>query len=395
MSTEVKNYEFKGAIKSTSMALIGVGLLSVLVSFSINPVVAWVDYLVNTLYFVTVALSGVFFLAVTGVLQASWLTPYKRIPEAMTKFLPIGFVLMLVTFFGLHTIYEWTHTDVVMNDPILREKTAWLNVGGFMFRMVLIFGIWMFLAWKLRSLSGEQDSSSSDELSKRIVKFSAIALILFGLSISVAGFDWIMSIEPHWFSTIFGVYTFAGTFVSGIAFTTIAVVTLKEAGYLEGIVNENHYHDLGKWMFGFSVFWAYIWISQYLLIWYANIPEETEYYVLRSHHGWNVFFFVNLIINFVLPFFLLMTRESKRTGSRLKLVAGILLVGHFIDLYLMVAPMVFHHHDAHISGYGILQVFQWLGFAGLFLYVFGTSLAKRNLVSKNDPNLDEGIHLHQ
>jgi hypothetical protein len=395
VSTEVKNYEFKGAIKSTSMALIGVGLLSVLVSFSINPVVAWVDYLVNTLYFVTVALSGVFFLAVTGVLQASWLTPYKRIPEAMTKFLPIGFVLMLVTFFGLHTIYEWTHTDVVMNDPILREKTAWLNVGGFMFRMVLIFGIWMFLAWKLRSLSGEQDSSSSDELSKRIVKFSAIALILFGLSISVAGFDWIMSIEPHWFSTIFGVYTFAGTFVSGIAFTTIAVVTLKEAGYLEGIVNENHYHDLGKWMFGFSTFWAYIWVSQYLLIWYANIPEETEYYVLRSHHGWNVFFFVNLLINWVLPFFLLMTREAKRTPSRLKLVAGILLVGHFIDLYLMVAPMVFHHHNAHISGYGILQVFQWLGFAGLFLYVFGTSLAKRNLVSKNDPNLDEGIHLHQ
>ena len=395
MSTEVKNYEFKGAIKSTSMALIGVGLLSILVSFFINPVVAWVDYLVNTLYFVTVALSGVFFLAVTGVLQASWLTPYKRIPEAMTKFLPIGFVLMLVTFFGLHTIYEWTHTDVVMNDPILREKTAWLNVGGFMFRMVLIFGIWMFLAWKLRSLSGEQDSSSSDELSKRIVKFSAIALILFGLSISVAGFDWIMSIEPHWFSTIFGVYTFAGTFVSGIAFTTIAVVTLKEAGYLEGIVNENHYHDLGKWMFGFSTFWAYIWVSQYLLIWYANIPEETEYYVLRSHHGWNVFFFVNLVINWVLPFFLLMTREAKRTPSRLKLVAGILLVGHFIDLYLMVAPMVFHHHNAHISGYGILQVFQWLGFAGLFLYVFGTSLAKRNLVSKNDPNLDEGIHLHQ
>lgn len=395
MITEVKNYEFKGGIKSTSLALIAVGVLSILVSFSINPVVAWVDYLVNTLYFVTVALSGVFFLAVTGVLQASWLTPYKRIPEAMTKFLPFGFILMLVTFFGMHTIYEWTHQDVVANDPILSQKTAWLNVGGFMFRMVLIFAIWMFLAWKFRSLSGEQDASPSDELSKKIVRFSAVGLILFGLSISVAGFDWIMSIEPHWFSTIFGVYTFAGTFVSGIAFTTIAVISLKEAGYLEGIVNENHYHDLGKWMFGFSTFWAYIWISQYLLIWYANIPEETEYFVLRSHHGWNFFFFANLVINWVLPFFLLMTRESKRTGSRLKLVAGILLVGHFLDLYLMVAPMVFHHHNAHLSGYGILQVLQWLGFAGLFLYVFGSSLAKRNLISAKDPNLDEGIHLHQ
>jgi hypothetical protein len=395
VSTEVKNYEFKGGIKSTSMALIAVGIISVLVSFSINPVVGWVDYLVNTIYFVTVAASGIFFLAVTGVLQASWMTPYKRIPEAMTKFLPVGLVLMLVTYFGLHTIYEWTHTDVVMNDPILKEKVAWLNTGGFMFRMVLIFVIWIFLASKFRSLSAEQDNGANENLTFRTVRFSAIGLILFSLSICVAAFDWMMSIEPHWFSTIYGVYAFAGTFVSGIAFTTIAVIKLREWGYLHGVVTEDHLHDLGKWMFGFSIFWAYIWLSQYLLIWYANIPEETEYYVLRSHHGWSFWFYANLVINWVAPFFLLMTRGAKRNPSRLKLVAMILLVGHLLDLYIMVAPMVFHHHDTHISGYGILQILQWLGFAGLFIFVVGNALAKNKLVSENDPNYAEGVHLHQ
>lgn len=395
MSTEVKNFEFKGGVKSTSAALAAVGLVALLVSFWLNPVVGWVDYLVNSIYLVTVAVSGIFMLSVTGVIQASWLTPYKRVTEAMTKFLPFGFALMLISLFGMHTIYEWTHTEVVMNDPILREKVAWLNTPGFIFRMVVIFGIWLFVSWKFRSMSKAQDEKASDDYSFRTVRFSAIGLILFSLSICVAAFDWIMSIEPHWFSTIFGVYAFAGTFVSGVAFTTLAVIKLKEWGYLKGVVTEDHYHDLGKWMFGFSIFWAYIWISQYLLIWYANIPEETEYYVLRSHHGWNVVFFANLFINWLLPFFLLMTRAAKRNPARLKLVAMIVLFGHLVDLYLMVAPMVFHHNNAHISGFGILQLLQWLGFGGLFVYVVGSALAKNSLVVKNDPTLDEGIHLHQ
>lgn len=395
MSTEVKNFEFKGGVKSTSAALAAVGLVALLVSFWLNPVVGWVDYLVNSIYFVTVAVSGIFMLSVTGVIQASWLTPYKRIPEAMTKFLPVGFALMLISLLGMHTIYEWTHTEVVMNDPILKEKVAWLNTPAFIARMIIIFGIWLFVSWKFRSLSKTQDEKPCESYSFRTVRFSAIGLILFSLSICVAAFDWIMSIEPHWFSTIFGVYAFAGTFVSGIAFTTLAVIKLKEWGYLKGVITENHYHDLGKWMFGFSIFWAYIWISQYLLIWYANIPEETEYYVLRSHHGWNAIFFANLAINWLLPFFLLMTRESKRNPARLKLVAMIVLFGHLVDLYLMVAPMVFHHNNAHISGFGILQLLEFVGFGGLFVYVVASSLSKMSLVPQNDPTLDEGVHLHQ
>lgn len=392
---ETKKFEFKGGMKAGSLAFILVGIIATIVSFMMNPTVAWVDYLVNSLYFVTVSVSGIFFLSITGVLQASWLAPYKRVPEAMIQFLPIAFLLMLATYFGLHTIYEWTHTELVANDPILSQKTAWLNVGGFMMRMVIIFAIWMFLAWKLRSLSNANNGSNTEEVAKKTVGFSAVSLILFSFSICFAAFDWIMSIEPHWFSTIFGVYVFAGSFVSGISFVTIAVIKLRDWGYFKNIINENHLHDLGKWMFGMSTFWAYIWLSQYLLIWYANIPEETEYYVLRSHHGWGTWFWFNLIINWTLPFFLLMTRESKRNTKRLLIVAVMLLAGHFLDLYLMVAPMIFHHNDAHITGYGALQVLQWLGFAGLFLFVVARSFSKREIVANHDPNLMEGIHLHQ
>lgn len=393
MNIEIKDFEFGDGVKKTSLALTAVGVLAILGSFSINKTVGWVDFLVNNLYFVTMAVSGLFFLAVTGVLQASWLTPYKRIPEAMTKFLPIGFILMLSTYFGLHTIYEWTHHDVVMNDPILREKIAWLNEAGFMSRMIIIFFAWIFAAKRLLGLSRAQDEGL--EVNHKIVASSALSIVVFALAICVAAFDWVMSVEPHWFSTIFGVYIFAGSFVSGITFIALSVIKLKEWGYLEGVVNENHYHDLAKWMFGFSVFWAYIWLSQYLLIWYANVPEETEYYVLRHHH-WNKVFFLNLILNFVVPFFGLMTRAAKRSTKRIKTIGLVLLIGHFIDMYLMVAPKVFEHHNIEsISGYGVLQLLQLLGYFGLFIFIVGKALSKNKLVSTGDPQLEEGIHLHQ
>ncbi len=394
MSLEVKNFEFQGSIKTISIVLAVVGVLALLGSFGLNKAVGWVDFLVSTVYFSMIAVSGIFFLSLGGVVQASWLTPYKRIPEAMTKFLPVTFVCMLVMYFGYHTLYEWTHTELVMNDPILREKVAWLNEPFFFIRTVIIFSLWILMAWALRSISKKMDTDGSEALSLKLQKYSAVFLIVFSLTISFAAFDWVMSIEPHWFSTIFGVYMFAGSFVSGIAFTTIAVIKLRDWGYLKGIISDDHLHDLGKWMFGMSVFWAYIWISQYLLIWYANIPEETEYYVLR-HDYWNAQFFINLIINFIVPFFVLMTREAKRNTKVLMTVACILLFGHFFDMYLMVAPKVFHHYHAHISGYGILQLLQFIGFFGLFVFVVGRALSKMNLVSKEDPTLEEGLHLHQ
>jgi hypothetical protein len=395
VSIESKNFEFGGGLKKTSIALMLIGVIAILASFSLNKTIAWVDFLVNNVYFVTVAVSGVFFLSVTGVLQASWLAPYKRIPEAMTKFLPYGFVLMLVTYFGLHDLYEWTHTDVVMNDPILIQKIAWLNTAGFMSRMVIIFMVWIFIGKRLLSLSKKQDEG--EDVADKLVATSAIGLVLFAFAICLASFDWLMSVEPHWFSTIYGIGVFAGSFVSGITFICLITIKLREMGYLEGVVNDNHFHDMGKWMFGFSVFWAYIWFSQFMLIWYANIPEETEYYVLRMDH-WGFVFWANFALSFVIPFFGLMTRAAKRSTKRLKIIGAVILLGHFVDLYLMVAPKIFEVngiHDLKSSGYGALQFLSWLGYLGLFIFVVGTALSKNKLVSNGDPQLEEGIALHQ
>jgi len=393
VNIEEKNFEFGGGLKKTAMVLMGIGILAIVASFTLNKTVAWVDFLVNNVYFATMAVSGVFFLSVTGVLQASWLTPFKRVPEAMTKYLPYGFVIMLLTYFGIHTLYEWSHHDLVMNDPILVKKIAWLNTAGFMSRMVIIFMAWIFVGKRLLKLSKKQDEG--EDVHEKIISSSALGLVVFSLAICVAAFDWVMSVEPHWFSTIFGVYIFAGSFVSGMSFIALSVIKLQEWGYLKGVVNENHIHDIAKWMFGFSIFWAYIWISQYLLIWYANIPEETEYYVLRHHH-WNTVFFINVLLNWLVPFLGLLSRSAKRNVKRVKFIAVVLLVGHFIDLYLMVAPKIFEHHGIHhVSGYGILQALQWLGFFGLFIFVVGRALSKNKLVSTGDPQLAEGIHLHQ
>jgi len=394
VNTDLKNFEFSGKMQKISIVLIVLGIAASVASFSIDKTVGWVDFIVNNLYFVTLAASGIFILSLAGVLQASWLAPYKRIPEAMTKYLPVGFVLMLCVYFGSHTIYEWTHTEMVANDPILSAKAGYLNITGFMGRMVVIFLVWIVIAKRLTGLSVKQDTDDSQSLIEKITLNSVISLILYSLSFCVAAFDWYMSVEPHWFSTIFGVYVFAGAFVTAFAFITIIVIKLKDWGYFEGVINENHLHDLGKWMFGFSTFWAYIWLSQYLLIWYANIPEETEYYVLRGN-DWNAIFFFNLIINWLAPFFLLMTRKAKRSPKRLMFVATLIIIGHFIDTYLMIAPKVFHHAHAHITGFGSLQLLQWLGYLGLFIFVTGKALAKKNLVAIGDPNLDEGIHLHQ
>lgn len=397
MSIEVKNFEFGGGLKKTSIVLMLIGIIAIVASFSLNKTIAWVDFLVNNVYFVTVSVSGVFFLSITGILQASWVAPYKRVVEALTKFLPYGFVLMLLTYFGLHDLYEWTHTDVVMNDPILVQKIAWLNTAGFMSRMVIIFMAWIFTGKRLLSLSRKQDQGQGDELVEKVISSSALSLVLFAFAICVASFDWLMSVEPHWFSTIYGIGVFAGSFVSGITFICLITIKLREWGYLEGIVNENHFHDMGKWMFGFSVFWAYIWFSQFLLIWYANIPEETEYYVLRMDH-WGFVFWMNFAINFLVPFFGLMTRAAKRSTKRLKIIGCIILFGHFIDLYLLVAPKIFEVngiHDLKSSGFGALQFLSWLGYLGLFIFVVGRGLASNKLVATGDPNLQEGIDLHQ
>jgi len=364
-----------------------------------------VDFWINNVYFIGISIIGLFFFALQYASQAGWSAAILRIPLSMAHWLPISGVLLLVSFlfFG-GDVFHWT-ADYLYNpndagfDKLIDGKKAYFfgpgaSGGGFpvffIVRMVLFFGLWIYLFRKLRSLALEEDEIGGVEIWAKMRKFSAIFLIIFAVSSSIAAWDWIMSIDTHWYSTMFGWYVFASWFVSGLAFITLVVVLLKEAGYLPQ-VNMSVVHDLGKYVFAFSVFWTYIWFSQFLLIYYANIPEESVYFVDRMlSDKYSSFFIINLVMNFFFPFLVLMTRDTKRLFVFLKIVCVVILAGHWIDFYLMVTPGTLGDGSA----FGLTEIGLFLVFGAAFVYVTLKALSKNALVAKNHPMLEEAKNHH-
>lgn len=358
----------------------------------------------NNIYFVGLGIIGLFFVAIQYAAAAGWSAGLVRVPLAMGQWIPIAGILTLVLWFVVKAdVFHWSHHDLYEVggagfDKIINGKAAfffWPGPAGgfpifFILRMVVFFGLWYYFFAKIKKnmLAEDLDPSTSYWLKNRGI--SAWFLVFFGASSSIAAWDWVMSIDTHWFSTMFGWYVFASWWVTGLAVITLIVAYLKDAGYLK-VVNANHLHDLGKFVFAFSIFWTYIWFSQFLLIYYANIPEETVYFVQRlttSPYSW--VFFLNLILNFVLPFLLFMTRDSKRQLSMLKVVCPIVVVGHWFDFYNMVTPGVMQVE----GGFGLLEIGVGCIFFAAFLYVTLTSLSKMPLVGRNHPLLGESLHHH-
>ena len=299
---------------------------------------------INNVYFTGVALIGVFFVAVQYVAQAGWSAPIKRIPLAFGNWLPIAGILMLVIWLvASHDLFHWTHEDLYVEggphyDEIIAGKKAYLNTPFYLARMVIYFAVWfLFFRWIRKEILAE-DLDGNTKHWRKLIGISAGFIVFFAVSSSMSAWDWILSIDTHWFSTMIGWYVFASWFVTGLATITLMIVYLKEAGYLS-VVNSNHLHDLGKFVFAFSIFWTYIWLSQYLLIYYANIPEESVYFVERvTSDQYAPVFYVVLIMNFFFPFLALMTRDAKRHVMFLKIVCPVVIVGHWLDFYLMVTP---------------------------------------------------------
>lgn len=388
------NYEIHPVLKKYLLGALIVTLIITIISGFHTPVRFWVNLLINNFYFACMALSGLFFLALQNITNSSWMRSYQKIPEAMTAYLPVAFVLILLGLFGSHTLYEWTHTELVMKDPVLVKKVAYLNMPFFVTRIICYFIIWLAFTYVIRQLMAKINSFNRLEVARQLSTVSAITMVLFALSFSFFSYDLLMSIEPHWFSTIYSVYTFTGMFVGGIAFITLALIVLRLFGYLEEYVTINHFHDLGKWLFGMSTFWAYIWFCQYMLIWYSNIPEETQYYVLRDHGNWQWLFWSNFVISFGVPFFLLLKRDSKRNLVILAITSIVVLIGRWVDLYTLVAPKIYEHNGvlAIIGPYEIISAFL---FASLFVLIFLKKLSSGSLIIKDDPYFDEGKHLQQ
>lgn len=358
---------------------------------------------INTIFFAGVGLIGVFFFAIQYAAQAGWSAGIKRIPLAFGSWLPIAFVLIVITYFlAGHDLFHWTHAGLYdVNgadfDKIINKKGSYFffplengTFPAFWFgRLVLFFGVWYWLFTRLRKLAFQEDLEGGTERWYKMRKLSAIFLVFFAFSSSMAAWDWVMSIDTHWFSTMFGWYNFASWWVAGLALTTFIVITLKDHGYLS-IVNQNHIHDLGKFVFAFSIFWTYIWFSQFLLIYYAHIPEETVYFMDRWKGPYAGFFYFNLIINFFFPFLMLMTRDAKRHARILKVVCPAIVFGHWLDFYLMITPGTMKFD----GGFGFLEVGMLMVFIGAFLFVVLRHLAKAPLYAKNHPMLNESLHHH-
>jgi hypothetical protein len=299
--------------------------------------------------------------------------------------------MLIVCWFGRHDLYHWTHAELYVKgsehfDPILYGKQWYLNQPFFFLRMITYFAIWVIFTKIFRKESVLQDIDGDIKHYKKSFRLGAAFLVLFGITSSMSAWDFIMSIDSHWFSTLFGWYVFIGLFVSGLTVMAMLVVYLKGQGYLE-YVNDSHIQDLGKYMFAFSIFWSYLWFAQFMLIWYVNLPEEVVYFIARQDH-YRGLFLANVGINFTVPFLLFMTRDAKRKKVMLLIGGAIMLIGHWIDIYLMVIPGTMGA-NGHI---GFIELGLLAGFAGLFLYVVFNAMSKAPMMPLKHPLLEESKH---
>ncbi len=380
-----KSFEFTKKIRSIVLAIIAIGAVLSVAGIALNldhTHRIWANVLLNGFFFTAIAMGAAFFVIVHVLGESGWHTAVQRIPEAMSMYVPFGGVVMLLVLVGMHDIYHWSHTEHL--DEILQGKSPYLNPIFFSVRTVAYILIWSMLVMWFRKVSLKTDTNSDIRLFNKQRTIAGIFIVIFAVTSSTSAWDWIMSIDAHWFSTLFGWYIFVGSFVSSVALIIILLFILRRMGYMQH-VNDEHLHDLGKYLFGFSIFWAYLWVSQYLLIWYSNIPEETVYYVKRMEDFEGIFY-ANVLINFLAPFLILMARGTKRNLTWLIAASIIVFIGHWIDTYLAIMPGSIGHAD-----FGILEIGMTVLVLGIFLLIFFRNFAKAPVVPENHPFFKESF----
>ena len=401
--TAPKNYN------TVALSLIAIGVLSIIGLWVTSGSSAdpreqarfWASLLQNSVFFLLVVNASMFCVCITTLAWGGWQMSFRRVPEAISAAVPVigvicAAILLAIVFGDNHTIYHWTDAEHVKHDEILNHKKGFLNKTFFTVVTVLTVLLWSVLGWKMRQLSRSLDNeplATLEERRKYIFKntvWAALYIVVFSLTVmSSLPWMWLMSIDAHWYSTMYSWYTFASTFVSGVALIALFVVFLKNNGYLE-YTNDEHLHDLGKFMFAFSVFWTYLWFSQFMLIWYANIPEETIYFQPRAHGIYKGIFWMMFIINFIAPLLILMRRSAKRNYGTITFMALVIIFGHWLDFYQMVFPAVSPDKVPNI----IYDLGVALGFVGLIMYSTGRALAKAPLLARNHPFVKESLIHH-
>jgi uncharacterized membrane protein (DUF485 family) len=372
------------------LAPLGIGVALLVMSaigYAVNPEQFYFSYLIGWTFCLSLAVGGLFFLFFQHLTRAEWSVVVRRIPEALVWTFPMLFVLGIPIVFGMHDLYHWTHAELYdpaspEYDQILVDKRAYLNTPFWLIRLVFYFGVWSLVSYKLYTLSVRQDVNPETDIPAKQRQVSAWGLPLTAVATAFASYDLLMSTYPHWFSTIFGIYFFSGSFLGAVCLISVISMSMQRGGMLKNVVTREHYHDLGKFTFGFVVFWAYIAFSQYMLIWYGGIPEETVWYNYRLEYGWGYHSAALLLGHFIIPFVLMLPRFVKRSRPILAFWSVWLLVMHWFDLHWIVAP-VLHQY----GGFHWLDFTCWLGLFGLIIGVVMYRLSRHALVPQNDPRL--------
>ncbi|MEZ4854023.1 quinol:cytochrome C oxidoreductase [Flavobacterium sp.] len=352
----------------------------------------WAAFYVACIFFMLISVGVLAFYAIQFASQAGWSPLLFRVMEGITAYLLPGsiifFVVLVLSGMHFNHLFVWMDADVVKHDHLIQRKEGWLNVAGFLIRAVIFLGGWNFYRYISRKLSLAQDDASDNSNFKKAFKWSAAFLVFFIVSESMMSWDWIMSVDPHWYSTLFGWYVFASFFVSGITVIALITLYLKSKGYLPE-VNKSHIQDLGKFMFAFSIFWTYLWFSQFMLIWYSNIPEEVTYFVTRIEN-YNLPFFGMLVMNFVFPLLILMNADFKKLTWIIVMAGVVILLGHYIDFYNMIMPATVGNQWS----IGIPEISALVFFLGLFIFIVFSALTKAPLIAKRNPLIKESEYFH-
>ncbi len=377
-----KQVTLSSRFKILTVVLILIGVAALVTGAFTDSPRFWANLLLNNYYFLTVAIGATFWLAIQYVSGSGWSAGFLRIPMAMGTFIPVAAITMLPILFGAGHIYHWAHHDALL-DPVIAHKAPYLNMPFFVARYILFFAAWILIALLLLRYSRKEDEKGGLDYFHKGQFLSKVYIFVLAVSFSLSAFDWIMSIDVHWFSTIFAIRNFAMAFFHGTVIVTLIVIILNKLGYLP-FLNPSHLRDFSKYILVLSMIWTYMWFAQYILIWYANIPEETVYYLPRTKGEFKPFFYAELIINFLIPFIPLL---SGKLGSRIKILVPIciaLIIGQWIDLYQQIFPGTIHHFKI-----GFIEVGSFIGFLGLFSLVVGWSLSRTPLIPRRHPYLKE------
>lgn len=414
-------FKFTGKLKTLTFVLMAIGVLALVVGFVFDPSHGhqrwWSNLLINGFFFLAIALGALFFYALQYAAEVGWSVQLKRIFESMFAFIPIGGLvivfILLAGYMHKHHLYHWmdnslyheyiieTGEDVayvdtmeagaVTNpnyDEIISNKGAYFAPAFFWARTIVYLATFWIFARLFRKWSLEEDKTPSLKLHYKQYRRGALFLVFFAVFSSTLSWDWLMSIDTHWFSTLYGWYVFSGMWVTCMIFSLLLTLWLRGKGLMPHI-NDSHIHDLGKWMFAISMLWSYLWFSQFMLIWYSDIPEEVTYFITRFE-DYKVLFLLVFFVNFAVPFYFLMARDAKRNPKFLVPVALIIFVGHFLDVYLLITPGTMFNHGE----FGWMEIGIFLGFLGLFTFVVLRKLAQAPLIPVNNPFLEESENFH-